>query len=262
MYSTMLGLTLLAAHTVVKADEPNAQDIAANQRLSGIYSSIWNGTRNQLRLGQHKIDERWKKDAGIRVYSLDISIRIVGEPYYRLALVLDTLKRIEPAQYCLDPEWLHITILLLDLGDSEETEPAQLDQMLMEKYGDILSRALAETPKFEIQFKGIAATSGAIIAQGFAGTAIYSMRDAIRKELSAEGIVLGKQTGLTHSTLVRFIEPLNNPTELVRAINILNNADLGSFQVDRISFVAHDWIPQENGYATLRKTPIRSFELV
>ena len=98
---------------------------------------------------------------------------------------------------------------------------------------------------FDIHLRGITASAGVIMLQGFADSALNTLRDKARSALRQAGLgdLLDVRYKLqtAHVTLVRYRDTPSNITELPELLLPYRNVDFGRFMVNQISLVENDY---------------------
>src|SRR5206468_6289721 len=115
-----------------------------------------------------------------------------------------------------------------------------------EDYRAAVREAILGAPAFEIEFRGLSASRGAVLAQGFPVDAtLDALRERLRAQLRARGLdaSLDQRYKLVtaHSTLLRFVRPLAQPEGFADALAGLRAAPLGMMRVERVDLVQNDW---------------------
>ncbi|AVR95723.1 hypothetical protein C9I28_08275 [Pseudoduganella armeniaca] len=156
--------------------------------------------------------------------------------------MLDTLAAIDPHQYRHPVADMHVTVLSLFTATVDYgPELARADQ-----YRAAVAEAVRGTPPFTIDFIGVTASRGAVVAQGFPrDDTLALLRERLRGELHARGLdgsLDGRYKLVTaHSTLLRFVRPLAEPARFTQALESLRTGALGSMHVAALELVQNDW---------------------
>jgi 2'-5' RNA ligase len=160
----------------------------------------------------------------------------------RLAGVLDRLEAVAPGQYRHPRADLHVTILaLFTVCEDYHAELARLPE-----YRAAVQAALAGLPAFEIEFRGLTSSRGAVLAQGFPLDATLARaRARLRAQLRTRALdasLDGRYTLVTaHATLLRFVRPLADAARFADTLAALRTEPLGTLRVDRVELVRNDW---------------------
>lgn len=203
--------------------------------LQKTYDRIWISSKENLLNNSVDIDKNLSNISNDNRLGLTVLIPL-GEIFQR---VINQLREVEPEQYFYPVTDTHITVIDF-IGASEDFV---FDEKQAEVYKRVLDNVLKNFSKFNIKFKGLTASKGAVMVQGFFDDTLQKLRERLRKEVNKQGIELKERykVGTAHSTIMRFKKKLQNPEALVNKIEDMKNIDLGSFQVKKILFVLHDW---------------------
>lgn len=164
------------------------------------------------------------------------------ETRQNIGRLLDALKKTDPSQYYYPLTDIHVTVLSI----ISCTANFQLEEVKPERYIDLLYDILSTSPKFNIAFKGITASSSCIMIQGFPlGNQLNLLRDSLREKLKKSGLrqSLDERYLLktAHSTVVRFKKPLHNKSAFLQELLKYRDFPFGTFEVKNIELVYNDW---------------------
>ncbi|QJE01464.1 mutarotase [Massilia forsythiae] len=213
----------------------------APHALQSHYDAIWERSRAAIGTGDIDCDARLLQGPDPR-RGLTLIARPGAALAGRFTHLLERLDALEPGQYLHPAVDLHVTVLsLFTVGDDFQPQLARLDD-----YRDAVRCAVHGLPAFEIDFRGVTASRGAVLAQGYPhGDTLATLRDRLRAELRARALdaSLDRRYRLVtaHATLLRFVRPLRQPRRFVEAIETLRGAALGVMRVERIELVVNDW---------------------
>jgi len=220
--------------------------------LQAHYDAMLARSIDAIRAGDLELDSHLLAGADPR-RGLTLIARPDAALAVRLAAVLDMLETIAPGQYRHPQSDLHITILALFTAcEDYHAELARLPD-----YRAAAHAALAGMPAFDIELRGITASSGAVLAQGFPGDGTLTLaRERLRAQLRARGLdasLDGRYKLVTaHVTLLRFVRPLPDPARFVDALKALRTKPLGTLRVHGVDLVQNDW--------TMRSETLRRIE--
>ena len=211
------------------------------QDLQSRYDAIWIEAAPALARGDVACDAQLAAGNDPRR-----GLTLIARPDAQLAAsfsaLLDRLTDIEPEQYRHPIPDMHITVLSLFTATVDhEPELARANA-----YGAAVAAAVQGTPPFVVDFNGITASRGAVLAQGFPrGDVLAGLRDRLRDELRARGLdgsLDGRYKLVTaHSTLLRFVQPLTAPAPFHHTLAQLRDTPLGTMHVDALELVQNDW---------------------
>jgi 2'-5' RNA ligase len=205
------------------------------------YDTIWHEATPALARGDVSCDAQLAAGNDPRR-----GLTLIARPDQQLAAsfsaLLDRLTDIEPEQYRHPVADMHVTVLSLFTATVDHgPELARADA-----YRAAVAAAVAGTPPFTIEFTGITASRGAVLAQGFPqGDVLPALRDRLRDELRARGLdgSLDSRYKLVtaHSTLLRFVHPLTQPKRFLHTLTQLRDTPLGAMHVNALELVQNDW---------------------
>ncbi|UCD04512.1 MAG: hypothetical protein JSW73_02675, partial [Candidatus Woesearchaeota archaeon] len=132
------------------------------------YDSIWNSSRESLLNNEVDIDKHLSSISSDKRMGLTVLIPL-GEIFDD---VMNSLRKIEPEQYFYPASDTHITIIDF-VGAYEGFIP---DKKQVEIYKKVLSNVLKNIPVFNIKFKGLTASKGAVMVQGFYDKTLQEFR--------------------------------------------------------------------------------------
>jgi 2'-5' RNA ligase len=160
----------------------------------------------------------------------------------RCSALIERLAAIEPGQYRHPAPDLHLTVLsLFTVGDDYAPALARLDD-----YRAAVRAAVAGIDSFDVTFRGITLSRGAVLACGFPQDGMLEMlRERLRAALAERGLdgSLDQRYRLVtaHATLLRFVRPLADPARFAATLAALREEALGTMRVDAVELVVNDW---------------------
>jgi 2'-5' RNA ligase len=205
------------------------------------YDAMWTDALPAIRAGEVDCDTRLLAGPDPRR-----GLTLIARPGPQLAAgfahVLDRLAAIERGQYRHPAPDLHLTVLSLFTVTDDHAAPLAR----LAAYRDAVHAAVAGTPPLEIEFSGITASRGAVLAQGHpCGPALALLRERLRDALRMRGLdgtLDGRYKLVTaHATLLRFVRPLAAPQAFAAALEDMRALPLGSLHADQLDLVINDW---------------------
>lgn len=209
--------------------------------LQARYDAIRDGALPALRANDLELDRRLLQGPDPR-RGLTVIARPDAALAARFSRLLDGLAALAPGQYRHPAPDMHVTMLsLFTVRDDFHAELQRVDA-----YRDAVRGAVAGLPAFEIAFRGVAASRGAVLAQGYpCDTTLETLRERLRAALRARALdasLDGRYRLVTaHATLLRFVRPLAQPGRFADATEALREAPLGTMRVERVALVQNDW---------------------
>jgi 2'-5' RNA ligase len=160
----------------------------------------------------------------------------------RLTDVQHRLADADPRQYRQPRADLHMTVLSLFTVTADYAP--QLARRT--EYSAAVRTAVCDLPAFDIDFKGITISRGAVLAAGFpCDDTLETLRARLREALRARGLdgMLDQRYRLVtaHSTLLRFVAPPADPARLAAVLAEVRNEPLGTLRVGSLQLVVNDW---------------------
>jgi 2'-5' RNA ligase len=210
--------------------------------LAEHYDAMWHGAFPAISAGEVICDPQFASNASDPRRGLTLIARLSPETNRRMTEALATLAAIEPGQYCHPQADLHLTILSL-YTVSENWQPCAAR---LAEYREAVAEALESAPSFTVDSAGITLSKAAVVAQGFPrdGT-LNGIRDRIRATFRRRGLgdSLDQRYRLVtaHSTMLRFVQPLQNPTLFSERLLDLRGEYFGASTIDSLDLVFNDW---------------------
>jgi len=117
-------------------------------------------------------------------------------------------------------------------------------------------------PRFEIEFSGVTASTGAVMVQGFPRTGdLESLRERLRSELQNRGLTEGLDTRYrlitAHITVMRFRQALRDSEKLADTLESFRDHPFGTSQVRDFELVKNDWYMSPESVELVAHYPLR-----
>ncbi|WP_316633403.1 mutarotase [uncultured Flavobacterium sp.] len=211
------------------------------------YNELYKKSSEAILAGNYKLDSQIDKKSYSR-FGITLLIRPDEAIKANIQLFLNELKAIDPLQYYYPNSDIHITVLSI----ISCYEGFSLDKITIEDYAEIIQKSLIDLGEIKIEFRGVTASSSAIMIQGFpTDESLNNLRDKLRanfkKSTLEQSIDSRYVISTAHSTVMRFQEKLQNPKQLIDVAAKFRNYNFGTFTVDKIELVYNDWYQkQEN----------------
>lgn len=215
--------------------------MASNDELQSRYDTMWREAEPALERGDVACDTQLAAGGDPR-RGLTLIARPDAALAARFEALLDDLCAIEPVQYRHPVSDMHVTVLSLFTATTDfQPELAREDA-----YRAAVAAAVRGTPPFAIDFRGISASRGAVVVQGFPRDHVLAgLRARLRAELRARGLdgsLDGRYKLVTaHATLLRFVQPLAAPAAFTQALRQWRDKPFGTLTVDAVELVLNDW---------------------
>ncbi|MCL1074377.1 2'-5' RNA ligase family protein [Shewanella dokdonensis] len=229
-------------------------------KMQAIYQDMWQQATAAIGRGQYQTDALINNPAdtrrGVTVLSyLSSSQSLVHEINGFLQGVLE----LEPQQYRQPVTDMHLTVLSI----ISCIAGLRLQDLNIAGYGEVLQRALAETTRFEVMFRGITASPSCILLQGFVADErqLSALRERLRQAYRDSGLPCSIDSrykiATAHATLVRFNAPLQQPQRLLDYLAQYRDYDFGRHAVTQLSLVFNNWYQQQQHTRLLATVPLR-----
>jgi 2'-5' RNA ligase len=164
----------------------------------------------------------------------------------------------ESSQYYYPEPSLHTTVLsIITTGTDFE-----LDGLDINAYHRLIEEALVNIPHFSIEYKGVTASSGAVMIQGFpTSDTLESIRQSLRKAFKNSSLLSTIDARYVlhtaHITCLRFKEKLENPDCYAQFLNQWREEFFGVSKVSELELVANDWYMRPEKTRIIAKVPLK-----
>jgi len=212
------------------------------KRLREQYDRLWTAGIRKIRSGQIEIDPILAAAEPDRRRGLTVVARPGPAVRHRVAAFLSRLRGLEPDQYFYAPAEFHVTVLSLFTATVKHAPFFARAR----QYTSAVDAVVSRFAQFQIDFKGITVSPGAIMIQGFVQTGLLNdLRDALRHELHFRGFVAGLdrryRLETAHMTVARFRAPLRDSQRFAAMLERLRQTQFGAVNVRKLSLVKNDW---------------------
>ena len=221
------------------------------------YAQLWHGALHAWHHGTVALDPLLTQKQNDQRRGFTLILRPTPAMAHQFARFLAAVAAVEPSQYYYRPSEFHITVLSLFTATAAY-QPYVAHQAA---YLRAIDQALAGTHRFALHFRGITASPGAIMVQGFpCDDTLDGIRQRVRQELRRAGVGSGldQRYPITtaHATVVRFQQPFRHLHALLHCLQRYRAHDFGAMAVDAIQFVANDWYMSAEKVCALRQYPL------
>ncbi|MBF4465310.1 2'-5' RNA ligase family protein [Flavobacterium sp. LC2016-12] len=210
------------------------------------YNQLYKKSSKAILEGNYKVDHQIN-DASDSRFGVTLLIRPSDEIKAQIQLFLDKLREVDSQQYYYPNSDIHITVMSI----ISCYEGFTLDKIRIEEYIEIIQKSLLEVDEIKIEFKGVTASTSAIMIQGFpTDESLNNLRDKLRenfkKSILQQSIDSRYAIATAHSTVLRFQEKLENPEKLMAVVEKFRDYDFGEFTVDKLELVYNDWYQRKS----------------
>jgi 2'-5' RNA ligase len=166
--------------------------------------------------------------------------------------LLNTLRTVEPNQYYYRPSEFHITCLSLFTATINHDPLTRR----LEEYRAAVDEAVRGVPAFRVEFRGITASSGAVLIQGFPDSStLEALRERLRTALHARDLTEGLDTRYrlmtAHMTVARFRAPLQDGVAFADLLERNREKFFGISAISELHLVMNDWYMSETAQRLL-----------
>ncbi len=216
------------------------------------YLRLWNSTLPAIRNGEIEIDSVLASGIPDGRRGFTLIARPCPEVQSRIMEFLHELRGLEPEQYYYHPDALHMTVLSLFTA-TEHYEKFTAD---VGNYQAATHSALKGIHPFQIEFRGITASTGAIMVQGFPdSTMLETVRTRLRSELLRRGLNDGVDSRYrlitAHITVARFRKSLRDGRKFASELEQWRETSFGTSSVKELSLIGSDWYASPETVTTL-----------
>lgn len=219
---------------------------------------MWETALPKLGSGQIDIDPTLASRKDDKRRGITLIAQPGSEVENNVSDILNDLRTSEPEQYFYSRSELHVTVLSLFTA----TEAFEPFEKKLPAYKQAVERTLNGAAPFKIEFRGITASAGAVLIQGFPSD---GMLEAIRARLREELTHIGLGSGLdqryrlvtAHMTVLRFRAPLKDNRRFTAQLEQARTLSFGRAHVNELSLVKNDWYMSEPTQEWLGRFPLK-----
>jgi 2'-5' RNA ligase len=225
--------------------------------LTEHYDQLYKKSSAEILAGNYAIDSDIKNESDSR-FGVTLLIRPSEEIKANIAVFLNELKEADPTQYYYPDSDIHITVMSI-ISCSEEFS---LDQISPNDYIEKICKSMVEVDRIRIRFRGVTASSSAIMIQGFpTDETLDNFRNKLRENFKnstlQESIDRRYTISTAHSTVMRFQEKPDNPEKLIAITQKFRDYDFGELTVKKLELVYNDWYQRKSNTKILGEFGLR-----
>ena len=156
--------------------------------------------------------------------------------------LLSEIRSVEPNQYYYRDSDLHVTVMsIISCYDG-----FNLSQINIDNYVDTIEKSISGLSRFNIEFRGLTASSSCLMVQGFLeNDTLNQIRDNLRVDFKNTGLEqsMDKRYSIqtAHSTIFRLKEKFDNKEKFLEILEKYRDYYFGTFTVDSLELVFNDW---------------------
>jgi 2'-5' RNA ligase len=206
-----------------------------------IYEKLWREAMTAFERGRLQIDPNLSDKKNDLRRGVTIILRPSLPVRAKIKRFLDQLFAVCPAQYFYRPEEFHVTVLSIISG----TEFWEKEIRHLDSYRAVISSVLRNQRSFKIGFRGVTASRGAVMIQGFPDRGLSKIRDELRAAFARNGFggILDRRYKINtaHVTVMRFSEPVPDWKRLASLLEENRKTNFGEMEVTCLQLIWSDW---------------------
>lgn len=219
--------------------------------LNAHYTKLYNDSVAKILAGDYVLDPMVDSSSDGR-RGITLIIRPDAGVREEIRKFQEAIQAVEPRQYYYPVSDMHITVMSI-ISCYEGFDLSRID---MEEYRRVIQESIEGLEFFEIEFRGVTASSSCVMIQGFpSDNTLLELRDKLRLNFSKsdleQSLDLRYSILTAHTTVVRLRKDLLDPAAFLKAIESWRNHSFGTFPVTELELVYNDWF--------MRKEVVKSF---
>jgi 2'-5' RNA ligase len=221
------------------------------------YNKLYTNSIQEIKLDSYQIDELIDSAIDNR-FGITLLLRPDNNVKEEIKKFLFNIRMIEPNQYFYPESDLHVTILSI----ISCYHGFSITRIRIEDYIKIIHDSINGIGSFNIEFRGITASSSCLMIQGFLNdNTLNQIRNNLRinfRDSDLEQSIDKRYSIQTaHSTILRLKEKLNNKDGFLKILEAYRDYNFGSFPVNSIELVFNDWYQRKEFVEILYKFELK-----
>lgn len=206
--------------------------------LDILYADIEQRGKEAIHSGKEIIDRNLNHMAQDQRRALTLLISLQGPIIQKFRMLKREIQKAEPHQYYYPDADMHITAIELICATTQLPQ----DREVLQQGIEIVETACKRIDPFDLSFRGIIASNGAIMARGYYQAGLLELRQNVRKAAQQCGFDLHEryQSISAHTVFGRFISSIKNRESLLAKIQEYHDFEIGVIQVRELDLVIHD----------------------
>ncbi|TXK26409.1 mutarotase [Pontibacter qinzhouensis] len=226
-------------------------------QLAAHYDALWQSSLQKFRQNKFELDPLLEDQQDQR-FGITLLARLLPEVDARVQQFLDALRQVEPAQYYYPASDRHQTLLSI----ISCYQGFSLRQISVPDYVAVVQESLREVGPFAVELRGITASPSCIMLQGYpTDDSLGLLRNQLRKNFSASGLeqTIDKRYAIitAHSTVVRFVRPLQQPDAFLDKLLLYKDVNFGTSTITEAELVYNDWYQRQKHVKVLHRFRLR-----
>lgn len=223
-----------------------------------IYDHLWSEASLALERGQPDIDPFLSDRENDFRRGITLAFRPSPAVRSRVKEFLREAAQAAPDQHIYQLDELHTTVLSVIPGSATwRNHLPELPAMRA-----IISDVFQNRNKFSVVFRGVTASPGVVMIQGFpVDNALAQLRDYLRAAFKRNNIGADidrrYKIATAHITAMRFSTPLADWSRLLAVLNANRTTDFGETRVETIELLFGDWYASADSVRILEKYQLK-----
>jgi 2'-5' RNA ligase len=217
------------------------------------YNTLYNDSVKDIRSDAYKTDFLIDSNSDNR-FGLTLLTRPDDTVKNKIQVFLSDLKTIEPNQYYYPNSDIHVTVLsIISCYSGFHSE-----QIPISDYSALINNSLFNSNSFDVEFRGITASSSCIMIQGFpSDQTLERIRNKLRHNFKNSPLQQSIDTrysiNTSHATVSRFRTAFKRKTDYISVLEDYRNFYFGTFKVTLLELLFNDWYLKSEASKTLDK---------
>ena len=223
------------------------------------YEQLFRQASAALTRNEPEIDAQLTDKARDARRGVTLIIRPAAPVRQAINTFLTELRTLAPGQYFYQPAEFHVTVISVIPGSVAWRQRVRQWPV----YRAVLAEVIARHPAFTIDFRGVTASPGAVLIQGFPqADTLARIRDEIRAGLHRAGVGADLdaryQVTAAHVTAMRFQQPPADCTRLLAFLSANRERPFGETRVRTLPLIWGDWYASAERVKVLAEYGLRA----
>ena len=222
-----------------------------------IYDRLWREAVPRFERGEPQTDPHLANRPGDGRRGVTLAFRPEAAVQRAVDLFLRQLAEVAPGQHFYRRDELHVTVLSVIPGSKAWREKIH-DLPAIQS---VIGKVLKQRRPFDIAFRGVTASPGAVMIQGFPqGGALAEIRDELRRILRKNhlGGDIDQRYKISgaHLTVMRFGQTQTDWKAFVDLLKAARQTDFGETRVTKLQLLRGDWYASAQTVRTIQEYPL------
>ncbi len=221
------------------------------------YNKLYQDSIHKIQSDSYQIDELIDSDNDNR-FGITLLLRPDNFVKDKIQKLLSKIKLIEPNQYFYRDSDLHVTVMSI----ISCYNGFNFNKIGIEDYIETIKKSINGLNHFNIEFRGLTASSACLMVQGFLeNNTLNQIRNNLRynfKDTDLEQSIDKRYTIQTaHSTIFRLKGKFSNKEGFLEIVEEYKDFYFGTFTVDTLELVFNDWYQRKEYVKILHKFELK-----